>query len=133
MAERKAFISPYWAICAGCVLVALFAYFVIAPTIAKADDGCVPISDAVSAAMAQGAEVFLVEDRMEVARGVGFINSNGGWAYGVTGFLVAVYQTIDLGEIYPVKDGLTCGFNRSTRADALRFFEIVKTPAGRPA
>jgi hypothetical protein len=142
MTERKAFIDPFWALCLSLVLAAifivLFAIIGLIPTLARADDEikddpCPTVYQASHAAMMQGAEIYLIENKDEVARGAGFINRHYGTARGVTGFLVAIYQTIDLGEVYPVRDGKTCGYNRSSRSDALEFFDAVKTPDGDPA
>jgi hypothetical protein len=117
----------------ACLVLSIIPPFAIQAKSQEVDDGCISQEEAVIQAMHQGAEVFLIEERMEVARGVGHINSGGGWANGATGFLIAVYSQVDLGEVYPITNGRACGYNRSTREDAMKFFKIVKTPDGRPA
>src|SRR5687768_5497772 len=106
MTERKAFMRPgtavFWGWLLFCLFVFLLAYIGLLKSPAYADDEikddpCPTQYQAAHAAAAQGAEIHVVTERMQVARGAGVINGSGGSAIGVTGFLVAIYS-INLSE-----------------------------------
>jgi hypothetical protein len=140
MAERKAFISPYWAICAGCVgsalLICLLTYLGSLPTVitpAKAEDRCAGIDVIASAVRVQGYEVRIEAREEEVARVMRFLTSNG-FPKGVQaeGLLLVIMK--DGLRVSFIVGGCLEGMVGVDRAGAEEIIRIVNGDAlGRPA
>lgn len=126
--------DPFWALVAV-LCVAFAAVFVWGMRSASADEmthGCVSMMDAIEEGQKQQAEVYFIDDPVEVDRAIVAIAMSGGTpTAGATGLLFFAHPyASDLTEIFFVVGDKVCGLIQRKRNAGLEFWDVVK---GRPA
>lgn len=140
--RRKADVDPFWAICAGLLLVtfAVVVFFLVtAPAYAQertpAPEGCEYVSDYITHLMDKdkSAVVHLISEEKELQRAMEWVKTDGGKPpEGID----RIFHVTTTGEstIIFVKDGLACYKAIGPVNHGKEFWNHVKfVPEGRPA